>query len=556
MYATDLFDEATAASMSALLVRVLDQLTASPAGAVGDVDLLSGVERAALAGLPVPVVETVHSGASLVDLFGSSVGAHGASTAVSALGASVSYGELSVRSDAVAAGLVARGVRAGDLVGVATGRSIDLVASILGVLKVGAAYVPLDTSNPGDRLAYIVADSGVGVVLTDSSVAGHELWSVVGESVSVLDVADLIADGGVFSPVSVPADAAAYVIYTSGSTGRPKGVVVSHRDVVTLMDTAAGDFVFRADDVWTMFHSYAFDFTVWELWGPLCSGARLVIVDRDLARDPLAFLELLSVEGVTVLSQTPSAFYQLTEARRGFAGPLSLRYVVFGGEELGFEQVRRWFDGFPADAAQLVNMYGITETTVHVSFRALDRAAVSAGDGSFIGRPLASLAIHILDDRLHPVPEGVPGEMYVSGGQLAHGYLHQSGLTSSRFVADPFGPVGSRLYRTGDLARRVGGDIEYLGRGDAQVQLRGFRIEYGEIEAALLGAAGVSGAAARVVDVPGRGEQLIGYVVVDAGAVVDPQAVRAAAGRSVPGYMVPDQVVVVDGLPLTPRKDS
>ncbi|MGB6244823.1 amino acid adenylation domain-containing protein, partial [Gordonia sp. (in: high G+C Gram-positive bacteria)] len=551
VFATDLFTPTTAQSIADRFVTLLTSAVASVSTPVGDIDLRSSAEVQAQAELPAPVCETVNADRSLVELFTAAATRRAAATAVTAQGSSVTYAALAERSDAIAAGLVARGVRAGDLVGVATGRSTDLVASILGVLKAGAAYVPLDTSNPAERLAFIVADSGVHVVLTDASVADHDLWSTVGASVSVLDVADLNADGAAFAPVSVPADAAAYVIYTSGSTGRPKGVVVSHRDVVTLMDTAAGDFEFRDDDVWTMFHSYAFDFTVWELWGPLLSGARLVIVDRDLARDPVAFLTLLSDEGVSVLSQTPSAFYQLSEARRDFRGQLSLRYVVFGGEELGFEQVRRWFDAFPDDTAQLVNMYGITETTVHVSFRALDRATVSAGDGSFIGRPLASLAIHILDDRMHPVPAGVPGEMYVSGGQLAHGYLHRSGLTSTRFVADPFGPAGSRLYRTGDLARRVGDDIEYLGRGDAQVQLRGFRIEYGEIEAALLGAAGVSGAAARVVEVPGRGELLIGYVVGDDGDEIDPSSVRSAVGRAVPGYMVPDQVVAVDTLPLT-----
>ncbi|MGB3696826.1 MAG: amino acid adenylation domain-containing protein, partial [Gordonia sp. (in: high G+C Gram-positive bacteria)] len=551
VFATDLFTATTAQSIADRFVTLLTSAVASVSTPVGDIDLRSSAEVQAQAELPAPVCETVNADRSLVELFTAAAMRRAAATAVTAQGSSVTYSALVERSDAIAAGLVARGVRAGDLVGVATGRSTDLVASILGVLKAGAAYVPLDTSNPAERLAFIVADSGVHVVLTDASVADHDLWSTVGDSVSVLDVADLNAEGAAFAPVSVPADAAAYVIYTSGSTGRPKGVVVSHRDVVTLMDTAAGDFEFRDDDVWTMFHSYAFDFTVWELWGPLLSGARLVIVDRDLARDPVAFLTLLSDEGVSVLSQTPSAFYQLSEARRDFRGQLSLRYVVFGGEELGFEQVRRWFDAFPDDTAQLVNMYGITETTVHVSFRALDRATVSAGDGSFIGRPLASLAIHILDDRMHPVPAGVPGEMYVSGGQLAHGYLHRSGLTSTRFVADPFGPAGSRLYRTGDLARRVGDDIEYLGRGDAQVQLRGFRIEYGEIEAALLGAAGVSGAAARVVEVPGRGELLIGYVVGDDGDEIDPSSVRSAVGRAVPGYMVPDQVVAVDTLPLT-----
>ncbi|WP_168703426.1 non-ribosomal peptide synthetase, partial [Gordonia paraffinivorans] len=474
--------------------------------------------------------------------------------AVSAAGRVLSFAELDARSDAVAAGLMARGVSAGDLVGVATARSVDLVSAILGVLKAGAGYLPLDLGNPVERLSFIVSDAEVSVVIGDGSSADHGLWRQLPGSAQVVDVEELAAQpvSGSWSPVRVPADARAYVIYTSGSTGRPKGVEITHRDVVTLMDAAGGEFEFSAADVWTMFHSYAFDFSVWEMWGPLLSGARLVVVDRELARDPRAFVDVLVDEGVTVLSQTPSAFYQLIDARRGDERPLALRYVVFGGEALSFDQVRRWYEENPSQTARLVNMYGITETTVHVSFRALDRDAVAGTDASLIGRPLSSLQIHILDDRLHPVPEGVPGEMYVSGGQLAAGYLRRPGLSASRFVADPFAGDGSRMYRTGDRARRVGGDIEYLGRNDAQVQLRGFRIEFGEIEAALLAAVpSAAAAAARVITDAVRGDQLVGYLVVGAGQDVDSAAVRSAVAEHVPGYMVPDVVVGVERLPLT-----
>ncbi|GAC56445.1 putative non-ribosomal peptide synthetase [Gordonia hirsuta DSM 44140 = NBRC 16056] len=552
IYATDLFDEVAIAALADRYVRLLADLVTDPLLPVGDVAVLSAAEVEVLAALPAPVTETVHAGYSLVDLFAGSSAAFSERMAVSTSERSLSYRELDARADAIAAGLWAQGVGPGDVTGVATARSVDLAAAILGVLKVGAAYLPLDLGNPVERLRFIVADAAVDVVLTDSSSAGHPLWESVGDA-AVVDVDALIkANLGSSAPqIVVQADSRAYVIYTSGSTGLPKGVEVTHRDVVTLMDTAAADFDFRADDVWTMFHSYAFDFSVWELWGPLLSGARLVVVDRELARDPEAFVGLLADEGVTVLSQTPSAFYQLIDARLRTQAELGLRYVVFGGEALSFEQVRRWFDEFPEDSAELVNMYGITETTVHVTFRSLDRALVSAGDASLIGRPLASLAIHVLDERLHPVPDGVVGEMYVAGGQLAQGYLNRSGLTSSRFVADPFGAPGRRLYRTGDLARRVGGDIEYLGRGDAQVQLRGFRIEYGEVESGLLRAGGVAAAAARVYDDPVRGEQLVGYVVPEVGAVVNPAVVRAAAADFVPSYMVPDVVMVIDGLPLT-----
>ncbi|MFV3116267.1 non-ribosomal peptide synthase/polyketide synthase [Gordonia amicalis] len=551
--ATDLFDASTAQRMSEWFVRVLDVLSADPSVAVGDVDLLSAGERVALAQLPSPVTQTKNAGRTLVDLFTDSVVAHGDRVAVSASGRSLSYAELDARSDAVAAGLAARGVAAGDLVGIATARSVDLMASILGVLKVGAGYLPLDLGNPVERLSFIVSDAEVSVVIGDASSSGHSLWRRLPVSAQVVDVEVLAGErvSGSWAQVRVPADARAYVIYTSGSTGRPKGVEITHRDVVTLMDTAATDFEFLASDVWTMFHSYAFDFSVWEMWGPLLTGARLLIVDRELARDPRAFVDLLAAERVTVLSQTPSAFYQLIDARREADRDLALRYVVFGGEALSFDQVRRWFDEDPSDSARLVNMYGITETTVHVSFRALDRDLVAGTDASLIGRPLASLGIHILDDRLHPVPEGVPGEMYVTGGQLAAGYLKRPGLSATRFVADPFAGDGSRMYRTGDRARRIGDDIEYLGRGDAQVQLRGFRIEFGEIEAALLAALPTAAAAAaRVITDAVRGDQLVGYLVVGAGEDLDTAAVRSAMAEHVPGYMVPDAVVAVERLPL------
>ncbi|GAB19825.1 putative non-ribosomal peptide synthetase [Gordonia effusa NBRC 100432] len=552
-YATDLFDAATVATFGRRFVQLLGELTADSARPVGDA-LLVDVDEYQRS-LTAPVTNTANANRSLVDLFAYSVAAHDGAVAVSAMNTSLGYVDLDDRSSVIAAGLVARGVRPGDLVGVATARSVDLVATILGVLKAGAAYLPLDTTNPVERLAFIVSDAAPTVVVADDSSAGLELWDRLPEGTAVADVTDLAESGANHVPVRVPADARAYVIYTSGSTGRPKGVEITHRDVVTLMDTAADDFEFRADDVWTMFHSYAFDFSVWELWGPLLSGGRLVIVDRDVARDPDAFVGLLVRERVTVLSQTPSAFYQFAQARRRGVGrgdmPLSLRYIVFGGEELSFEQVRRWFDDNPDDPAQLVNMYGITETTVHVSFRALAADSVSADDPSFIGRPLASLGIHILDGRLRPVPEGMIGEMYVAGGQLAQSYLNRAGLSAARFVANPYDRSGARMYRTGDLARRVGGDIEYLGRGDAQVQLRGFRIEFGEIEAALLTSPGVIGAAARVVELAGRGEQLIGYVVTDGAEIPDTQRLRSAVGQIVPGYMVPDQIVIVERLPLT-----
>ncbi|MGC4933554.1 amino acid adenylation domain-containing protein [Gordonia sp. DT30] len=553
VYATDLFDAPTVDAIADRLVRLLDACTADPDLMVGDAVLLTDSEAATLAALPAPVTETPRTDLTLVEVFARSVRAHGDRTAVGAGGRSLVYRELDARSTAVAAALAEGGVASGDLVGVATARTVDLAVAILGVLKAGAGYLPLDTTNPVRRLAYIVDDAAVDLIITDAATVDHELFAALPDTVAAVDVDDLVAQGaGLSAPApSIRPDSGAYVIYTSGSTGMPKGVEITHRDVLTLIDTTAADFDFVATDVWTMFHSYAFDFSVWELWGPFATGARLVIVDRDVARDPDAFVELLAREEVTVLNQTPSAFYQLIDARRRVAPRLRLRYIVFGGEALAFDQVDRWFTENPADTAQLVNMYGITETTVHVSIRPMDPVSVRGGDSSLIGRPLRSLGIHVLDTRLRPVPPGVVGEIYVTGGQLARGYRGRPDLSATRFVADPFDPGGVRMYRTGDLARRVGDDIEYVGRGDAQVQLRGFRIEYGEVETALAASPGINAAAAMVIDIPGRGEQLVGYVVGDQMDTVDADVVRGVVARAVPAYMVPAIITVTDRLPLT-----
>ncbi|MFF1423215.1 amino acid adenylation domain-containing protein, partial [Streptomyces sp. NPDC058280] len=356
--------------------------------------------------------------------------------------------------------------------------------------------------------------------------------------------------------VPIHPDHPAYIIYTSGSTGRPKGVIVTHRNACRLFAVTQEHFSFGPDDVWTLFHSYAFDFSVWEIWGALLHGGRLVVVPQLVSRSPASFLELLARERVTVLNQTPSAFRQLTQAareNRALADELVLRRVVFGGEKLELPGLADWYEIRSADAPLLVNMYGITETTVHVSYLPLAEKMTGAGVGSPIGRALGDLRTYVLDDLLCPVPVGVAGELYVAGAGLARGYRDRAALTAMRFVADPFVQDGGRMYRTGDVVRWTaeGSGLEFVGRADDQVKVRGFRIELGEIEAALGSAPEVVHCAVIVrEDRPGD-QRIAAYLVAAEGCAADATDLRRRLQKMLPDYMLPSAFVVMDRLPLT-----
>nr|AYN44308.1 nonribosomal peptide synthetase [Cloning vector H69C977B_s16] len=397
----------------------------------------------------------------------------------------LSYAELNARANVLAHALRDHGVGPESLVGICVDRSAELVVSILGVLKAGGAYVPLDPASPKDRLALILEDAEVAALVTESSRTGE----LPTQRVPTVFVDALDWKGGRRAPNPEPAitpDNAAYVIYTSGSTGRPKGVVVTHANATRLFTTSEPLYGFGPDDVWTLFHSAAFDFSVWELWGPLLYGGRLVVVPHWMTRAPEAFGELIAREGVTVLNQTPSAFRALTRAPSiaDGKGGRGLKWIIFGGEALDAATVRPWFERYGDAGTQLINMYGITETTVHVTYYRVTEADLTSA-ASPIGRPLPDLELHLLDEHGQPVPAGVPGEMYVGGAGVARGYLKRPELTAQRFIEDPSSP-GKRLYRSGDLAIRLPeGGFTYLGRIDDQVKIRGFRIELGEIQSVL-----------------------------------------------------------------------
>ncbi|MFJ6185357.1 amino acid adenylation domain-containing protein [Streptomyces sp. NPDC092295] len=554
-YSTELFDAATAHRAAATLVRLLAAAVATPDRPIGLLDVLDDADRALVldrwGGAARPAAAP--GSATLASRFAAQAARTPDAEAVSLGEDRLTYRELDARSSRLARALIAHGAGPERIVALALPPSTALVVAVLAVLKSGSAYLPLSPASPAERLASSIEDSAPVLVLTDAATR-----PVLPPAPDVRLVEELahpaapwpdtpVTDADRSTPL-LPGHAA-YVIYTSGSTGRPKGVVVTHANAVRLFTAARREMDFGPSDVWTLFHSYAFDFSVWELWGALLHGGRLVVVPTEVTRSPEDFLRLLADERVTVVSQTPSAFHLLAGADRDDPATgrrLALRHIVFGGEALDPRGLAEWYARHPDDAPVLVNMYGITETTVHVTALRMGREDAPAVVGSPVGHPLGDLGLYVLDDRLRPAAPGVTGEIYVSGAGLARGYLRRAALTAERFTADPYGSPGTRMYRSGDLGRwRGDGTLEHLGRADQQVKIRGFRIELGEIEAAL-GRLPELARAAVVV----REQRLVAYVVPRPGAEAAPAEVRARLAERLPDYMVPAAVVVLESLPL------
>ena len=555
IYRADLFEESSAARLARSFETLVQGIASRGGLAVSELPLLTGAERQQLISgwnrfgvQPGPL-------APLHELFAAAARRAPQAEALSGAGVRWSYLELEAEANRIAWRLHRLGAGLEMRVALCLERSPEMIAAILAILRVGAAYVPLDPDLPRERLGFLLADSGAAVLLTHSSLE-MRLPEIPGLPRLLLDAGlpGLDAESPVpFQDAAVDPGHAAYVIYTSGSTGLPKGVVVTHANVSRLLAATQDRFAFGPGDVWTLFHSHAFDFSVWEIWGALAWGGRLVIVPYWISRSPEAFLDLLESERVTVLNQTPSAFRQLSAADAERPRRLSLRTVVFGGEALEPSILASWFERHGDREPLLVNMYGITETTVHVTYRPMSHADL--GGGSRIGLPIEDLQVHVLDRRLEPVPFLVPGEIHVGGPGVARGYLNRPELTAERFVADPFSPEpGARLYRSGDLARRrPDGELEYLGRTDDQVKVRGFRIELGEIQAALMSHPDVREA---VVLSRGRGGdhgRLVAWFVSREARIPTIAELRAHLEQRLPSYMIPPAFVPLDGLPLTPN---
>ena len=550
-FATALFDRSSVTRLATHYVRLLEAALVGPRRRIGDLAVLDDDE---LALLVRPAQQAVDPGPCLHERFAAVAAATPDAVAVIDGDTTLTYAELLAAAGRLAHRLRGLGIGRESLVGVCLPRSADLVVAILATVSAGGAYLPLDPAHPAERLAGVLADAGATVLVTDATgtdLAGGLATVRLDDPAETARLAELPATA---PDVAAHPDDLAYVIYTSGSTGRPKGVQITHANVGRLLVATEPDFAFGPDDVWSLFHSASFDMSVWEMWGALLHGGRLVVVPVETTRSPWDLVELLAGTGVTVLNQTPSAFRMLVELA-GSGDPamdrLALRVVTLGGEAVDVGTLEPWWRRFGDAAPRIVNMYGITETTVHVTVRPLGLADLG-GDRSPVGGPMRDLAVHVLDPRSRPLPIGVAGELCVGGPGVSRGYRGRPRLTAERFVPDPYGTPGARLYRSGDKARTLpDGDLGYLGRFDHQVKIRGFRIELGEIETCLSAAPDVEHAVV-VVDTSTRGDRrLVGYVVPAAGTHPDAARLRADTARTLPSYMVPAVIVVIPRLPLT-----
>ncbi|RAJ80067.1 amino acid adenylation domain-containing protein [Chitinophaga dinghuensis] len=541
-----------AALLSKRILHILSQFTNKLHQPVSEIAIIPADEKAILLESAHPTADYERSD-TIYSLFAQQAARTPNNIAITCNDQALTYATLYARAEELGRYLSSKGVGKDTLVPVCIERSPEMIVALLGVLRAGGAYVPIDPEYPEERIRFMLEDTAAKIVVTSPACQAVLTTIYSHETIILSEQADFVSAVATTAPEPAQPTDAAYVIYTSGSTGKPKGVIIEHRNVVSLFDAVVGQYDFHENDVWTMFHSYCFDFSVWEMYGALFYGGRLVIVPKQLARDTAAFAALLKKEKVTVLNQTPAAFYVLQEVVTNHESyhDLAVRYVTFGGEALNPVKLKSWKSTFPD--CRLINMYGITETTVHVTYQEITAQHIESS-GSIIGRPISSLGAYILDAHQQLQPIGIPGELYIAGAGLARGYLHRDELTKERFIANPFPlQAGSRLYKTGDLARWLpDGTMEYLGRIDNQVKIRGFRIELGEIENVLHHCIHIHQAVVIVkADHISTSEekQLAAYIVPN--GEFNREAIILHMQEWLPDYMIPLLLTPVAAMPLT-----
>ncbi len=454
----------------------------------------------------------------------------------------LTYRALNERANQLARTLVAKGLQAERLVGIMAERSPEMVLGILAILKAGGVYVPVDPEYPEERIHYMLEDSNVSILLLQN----HLLKCTAYQSHAVFldDPSSYDVEASNLNLRTAP-NQLAYVIYTSGTTGNPKGTLIEHKNVVRLLFNNKNLFDFNASDTWTLFHSFCFDFQCGKCTDIFAWG-KLVIVPKQTAKNPERYLQLLKSEAVTILNQTPSYFYQLMQEERAYSeSNLNIRKIIFGGEALNPSFLKDWKIKYPL--TQLINMYGITETTVHVTYKEITEREIGEGRSN-IGQPIPTLQAYILDEYQRIQVMGIPGELYVAGEGLARGYLNRPELTAEKFVEHPFAP-GEKMYKTGDVARWApDGNIEYLGRIDHQVKIRGYRIELGEIETALLQLESVKEAVVIAIEEEGS-KRLCAYLTGDES--FNTSRLKRHLLNKLPAYMIPAYFVQVEKIPIT-----
>ncbi|MFF8785534.1 amino acid adenylation domain-containing protein [Streptomyces sp. NPDC015125] len=488
--------------------------------------------------------------ATLSEIFATTVARFPERVALCAGDTSYTYRDLDMRVAATANALAGEGVQPGDLVGVFADRGPSAAIGLLAILRLGAAYVPLDPGHPAERVRFILDDSRVRVVVGPTAGAG-----ALGLDVTLVDPALLAPTSACVVAASTDDSALAYVIYTSGSTGTPKGCLITHRHVRHFLDSFLQLVEVNEHDIWSVSHSLSFDVSVSELWGAWATGGCAVLVDSATAMSPEAFLELLSSRRVTVYSQVPSVFRFLALAFRRAPRPVRLRYLLLAGESVDLPTVSAFLADIDQQQGHLptaVNLYGPTETTIYATAKILDPATLQGQVRSPIGHALPHLVVEVCDPTGRPVGDGVEGEICISGESIALGYLNRDTLTAERFRTKPTPNGWAREYRTGDVGRKSADGIEYLGRNDDQVKVRGFRIELAEIEFRLRAVSGVSDGAVIARPTRAGAHVLVAAVVPQAHTEVDVETIRRELSRSLPAYMVPDILRPLPSLPLTP----
>ncbi len=461
-------------------------------------------------------------------------------------GQQLTYRELNEKTNQLARALKGKGVECNSVVAIMMERSLEMIIGMLGILKAGGAYLPIDPEYPEDRINYILEDSQTEILLTQ----GHltDKFSFKGQQTILIDE-DLYGGEEKYNLELINKSTdLAYIIYTSGSTGKPKGVMVEHQNVIRLLINDKNLFDFSSKDIWTMFHSFCFDFSVWEMYGALLYGGKLIIVSKLTAQNPAEYLTLLKKEKVTVLNQTPAAFYNLSneEMKCTDSNAEGIRYIIFGGEALKPKMLKFWREKY--NNVKLINMYGITETTVHVTYKEITEEEINT-NLSNIGKPIPTLSTYVMDKYLKVVPIGVVGELCVGGDGVTRGYLNKPELTKERFVFNPY-VEGEKLYRSGDLVRILpNGDMDYIGRIDHQVKIRGYRIELGEIENKLLRYKDVKEAVVVVKEELDGNKYLCGYIIGNKQLTI--ADVRKELAKQLPAYMIPQYILELQEMPVT-----